>query len=306
MQKGILLVMITALVSGFSIFVNHFAVQEADAFALSLQKNIFVSVILLLALAFIGKSQLRQVFEKRYLKKLALIGLIGGSIPFLLFFYALSLVESAAAAGFIHKTLFVWAGLFAFIFLREKISTGFLVAAGLLFAGNYFFFMPSQSNFFAEGLVFAATILWAAENVLAKHTLKELSGTQVAFGRMFFGAFFMIAMLALFSPQSLQATVSFTLTEFYWAIISSAFLFLFVFTYYNGLKQVPVHIATGILLLAQPITALLSAYFLNAPIGVERATGILFIVLGVILLTGVAYAFSSVKRKVLLCSPEKA
>ena len=298
MQKGILLVLLTAVVSGFSIFINYYAVKGINPFALTTLKNSIVALALLASVLVLERSQLYKMFEKRVFAKLLAIGFVGGSIPFLLFFYALSLLKSPATAGFIHKTLFLWATIFAIVMLKEKIGSRFILGAMMLLAGNYLFFTPKHVNLFAEALVLIATTCWALENVIAKNVLKELSGTQVAFARMLFGSLFMVAALILFIPQGLQAALPLTMPQLSWVLITSALLFLYVFTYYNGLKHVPVHIATSILLLAQPITATLSFYFLGKALSFEKALGLFLIVCGVVLIVGISYVFSVIKRKV--------
>ena len=50
-----------------------------------------------------------------------MIGVIGGSVPFILFFNGLAMA-SAPSAAFIHKTLFVWVVLLAVPFLGERLG----------------------------------------------------------------------------------------------------------------------------------------------------------------------------------------
>ncbi len=291
--RGILLVLCTALVSGVAIFLNSFAVAGFNPFAFAFLKNALVAVFLLSLLLLLREASSLKSLSRGQWLRLASIGLIGGSIPFLLFFYALKL-STPATAGFVHKTLFIWATVLALVFLREKISKGFLAGALLLFAGNFLFFGP-VSFAFPELLVLAATLLWAAENVLSKHVLKDTQARVVAFGRMFFGSAFILAFLAL--SNQLHFAFSLSFPQIQWLLLTSSLLFLFVFTYYSGLKHIPVHKATSILLLAQPITAILSFAFLGKQIAFNQAIGLSLIVAGAILVTGFSLVLSTVKRK---------
>lgn len=306
MNRGILLVLFTAFVSGVSIFVNASAVKGFNPFLLTTLKNTLVAFVLFSVLLIMENRSFREVFDRRLLPKFLVIGLIGGSIPFFLFFYALSLLQTPATAGFIHKTLFIWASIFAFVLLREKLTIKFLLAAFVLLLGNYLFFLPDASLGFPALLVLIATILWSVENVIAKSVLGEVSGTLVAFARMFFGSAFMLAALVAFMPNVLFSAFTLSLAQLAWLCITSCFLFLYVFTYYNGLKHIPVHKATSILLLAQPITALLSTTFTGVPLTLEKALGALLIVCGVILVVGISYAFSKFEGKVPLWVRSKA
>lgn len=285
-HKGYSLVLLTALVSGVSIFMNAFAVKGFNPIVFTTMKNSLVAIALFSLVLLIKDRNLHKILDKRVLGILALIGLIGGSIPFALFFTALQMSDKVLA-GFIHKTLFIWASFFAIILLKEKINRKFLAGAVLLFIGNVLFFAPSISFSFPLLLILCATVLWALENVIAKHALKELSGSIVAFGRMFFGSVFLLAYLA-FSNQ-LPLVASFSIAQLQWILLTSAFLFLYVFTYYNGLKHLPVHKAASILLLAQPITALLSLAFLGKQLAFAQALGLLLIVSGTVMVVGLSY-----------------
>ncbi|MCX6798635.1 MAG: DMT family transporter [Candidatus Diapherotrites archaeon] len=292
-RKGLLLVLLTAVVSGASVFVNSFAVKESNPAVFTFLKSAVVAVLLLSAiLLFKDFKSLRSLSKKRW-AQLAAIGLIGGSIPFLLFFYALQMT-SAVNAGFLHKTLFIWSALLAAFFLREKISKSYAVAALLLLAGNFLFFNISSFGL-PEALVLAATILWAAENTLSKHVLRGLSGSAVAFGRMFFGALFVLAFLALTG----QATeiLSITTVQLQWALVSSAFLFAYVFTWYSGLRELPLHKAAAVLLLAQPLTVFLSFAFSGKPFGIAQAGGFLLIAAGVFIAVAWGYFLQATGNK---------
>jgi drug/metabolite transporter (DMT)-like permease len=301
-NKGLILVFLTAIVSGFSIFINKFAIASLNPFIFTTLKNLLVAVFLI--------SLIFVLFEFKNLKKLALkqwlqlafIGLIGGSIPFLLYFYALKMT-SAINAGFIHKTLFIWASIIGFFYLKEKISKKFVVGALMLFAGNFFVFSKISGFGFPDLLILIATIFWATENVFAKKVLKELYGRIVAFGRMFFGSMFML--LFLFFTGQVQGILELSLPQIEWVLLTSFFLFLYVLTYYTGLKYVKVSIATSILLLGQPITALLSLVFLGKTISFNQAIGFFLIVSGIITIVGVSYALQFFKWKGLSIARER-
>ena len=60
---------------------------------------------------------------------LAAIGVIGGSVPFVLFFEGLSSATSPQAA-FLHKTLVLWVAVLAVVFLGERLQWGHWLAIG--------------------------------------------------------------------------------------------------------------------------------------------------------------------------------
>jgi uncharacterized membrane protein len=89
-QKGILLALGTALVSGVANFVNKWGVTAVgEPFVYTAMKNLVTAILLLGVLfAFKNIKQLKKLTKQEWLK-LTVIGLIGGSIPFLLFFLVL-------------------------------------------------------------------------------------------------------------------------------------------------------------------------------------------------------------------------
>ncbi len=292
-RKGLMLVMLAAVVSGVSIFANSFAVRGFNPFMFTFLKNAVVAVLLFSLIVLLKDLNEIKALSKKQVGKLAAIGLVGGAIPFLLFFYALKLT-TAINAGFLHKTLFIWATVFALVFLREKVSKHWIAGAAMLLAGNFLLFNIAAFGF-PEMLVLAATILWAAENVLSKHVLSELSGKTVAFGRMAFGSIFILTFLV--ATNQLGSAFTLSVPQMQWALIASGLLVAFVFTYYSGLKHLPVHKAASVLLLAQPITALLSFAFLGKEVAPTQVFGLLLIVGGVFLAVGFGYVLQGTKVK---------
>ena len=107
MKKGYLLVFLTATISGFAIFINQFGVKASSPYVFTWLKNL--SVAFLLTGLLLGMKEVRALknLTKRQWFSLVSIGLIGGSIPFLLFFKGLSLT-AAVKGAFLHKTMFLY------------------------------------------------------------------------------------------------------------------------------------------------------------------------------------------------------
>ena len=134
-KQGIILAFATAIISGFSIFLSKFAVDVVkDATVYTTLKNLAVAV-LLIGVFLIAKDikKIKQIKSKQW-TKLWLIGAIGGSVPFILFFEGLSR-STAVSGAFIHKTLFIWVAIMAIMFLKEKIGKAQIFAFLILFAG---------------------------------------------------------------------------------------------------------------------------------------------------------------------------
>lgn len=293
MKKGYFLVFLTALISGFAIFINKFGVSVVNpniyTFLRVLTVAIFLSSLLLVLKDW---QKLKNLTKKQWLL-LVVIGLIGGSIPFLLFFKGLSLTN-AAQGSFIHKTMFIWVAFLAALFLKEKIDKKFLVGGLLLFLGNLIL-LKKLPYAFNQGdlLVFLATLLWAGENIISKYVLRDLVGRIVAWARMFFGTLFIL--IFLLATNQLSLISGLTLKQIYWVLITAVILFGYVMTWYTGLKFIPVSQATVILLLGSPITTLLSLIVAGKINHQEIFSGIL-IIFGIIFVIGFKEVWQLIKE----------
>ena len=277
-KKGLMFVLGTAIISGVSIFINKFGVKGIDAYLFTGAKNVIVAIFLFSLILLAMDFKKLKAMSKKDIGKLFLIGLFGGSIPFLLFFKGLQ-ITSAAQGTFIHKTMFLWVGILALIFLKEKLNKGILIGAVLLLTGN--FLLLKLNNFvFATGdlLILAATLFWSVETIISKNALKNLDSKVVAFGRMFFGSLLIIVFLGVTGKLVLVTTL--TSAHFLWILVTSIFLLGYVFTWYSGLKHIKAGVATSILLLGSVITTVLNLAFADAVIVPSQVIGMILLVIG--------------------------
>jgi len=287
-SRGLGLIFLTAVVSGVSIYANKFAVGGFTPNVFVFLKNSVAAVFLLSAILLLGEARRLRALSRTQWSKLMAIGFLGGSIPFLLFFNGLALT-TAASAAFIHKLLFIFVTVLAVKFLGEKVSRRRVAAVTLLVAGNALLlkFIPHSLNR-GDLLILAATLLWAFENTLSKHALAELSSRTVAFGRMFFGSAIILGYIAL-TGQAV-GVLALSGAQVGWLLVTSAFLIIYVSSWYEGLKHVDASVAASILLLGSPITTIISIAFAGAALTLTKAAGMLLIVLGVALTVGLADA----------------
>ncbi|MFA4906969.1 MAG: DMT family transporter [archaeon] len=281
MRNGFVwLAVFAGIVSGASIWLNKLAITGTEPVVFSFFKNIAVAMALIAIIIGIGKlGEIRKLNAKQW-KSLILIGIMGGGIPFILFFYGLSMT-SAFNAGFIQKTLFVFASVFALVFLREKIGSKTVLAMlGMAFG----IILVSGTGFasfgFGDALIGIATVMWAAEIILSKKALGEMSAQTVVFGRMLFGAIIMLAFLIAggkIGGQALAGIISGN--GIFWLAVTAGTLLVYLLLLYNALKHEKVSVVTTILLVGVPITAILSASGRGAP-GIIQGAGIFLILAG--------------------------
>ena len=260
----IYLALTTTFISGVAVFVNKYAVTAIkDPLVFTAVKNGLVGILILALLIATSKWKLIKSLNKKDSVYLLLIGIVGGAIPFYLFFTGLSLIPAINAA-LIHKTLVFWVALFAIPLLKERMSKTQILGVLMLFAGNLL--VGGFKGFtFSKGELFVliATILWGVENVIAKKALKNIDPDLVTAARMGFGSLILLAAAALTSPNALKGVLTFSSSQWFWVIISSAALLGYVMSWYRALKMAPATFVTSILVAATLITNILSAVFIT-------------------------------------------
>jgi len=284
-RKGILLVLATAIISGVSVYVNSVAVKFSNPYIFTGLKNAIVGIVFLsLILLFKEWKKVRELTHSQWMKLVA-IGLIGGAVPFLLFFKGLTMT-TAAKGGFIQKTMFLYVALLAIVFLKEKMNKSFFIGLGALLFGNILFLgIKPQGLNWGDGLIFIATLLWAVEIVISKKALADLPANIVVWGRMFFGAVFIG--LFLVNTHQLGPLFAYNLVQWKWIAITSIFLVGYVFTFYHGLKHVRASVATAVLAIGAPITSLITIIAQgNISWNVAKTWGVALMVAGVLLVIG--------------------
>lgn len=280
-NKGMALAIITAVISGAAVFFNKFALTFwPDSSIFTTAKNLVAAIFLCSLILLAGRWHEIKKLNKNQWLVLMLIGLVGGSVPFLLFFKALSLT-SAVSAAFLHKTLFLWVALLAIPFLKEKISCLQFLALAILVAGVFLFSQPARFVFgLGEILALSAAWLWAIENIIAKLALKNTPAILVGWGRMFFGSIFLLICLLL--NGSLGRLWATNWSGLGWLFLSGGLLFGYVISWYAALKCAPATVVTSILVLAAPITALLDSVFVTHKINTELLIPTALIVLSLL------------------------
>ena len=262
LRWGIGLAFATALISGVSIFVNASAVKLLpDAAVFTTLKNGVAAVLLLAVVLGTVRPAEIHALDRRAWGTLLLIGVIGGSVPFLLFFTGLA-QASAPTAAFIHKTLFVWVALLAVPFLGERLGIAQLAALGILFLGQ-FLVAPPKGVVWGSGetMIAAATMLWAVESVVAKRLLGRTSvavpAQVLGAARLGFGLVVLIGYLLVTGKLGIVAGLS--AAQWGAALGTGLLLSGYVGTWFAALRRAPASLVAAILVVGAPITAALQA-----------------------------------------------
>ena len=297
-RKGIYFAFATSIISGVSIFLNKFAVAAIKPpLFFTTTKNIVVGLILVSVIIAFRKLPQIRILQKKDIVRLIMIGLVGGSLPFYLFFTGLANVPAANAA-IIQKSLVVWVAILAIPFLKEKFSLLSILAVALLFIGNnYIGGFKGFSFSSGELMIGGATMLWAVENVIAKKALKNIDADIVSAARMGLGAIVLLGATLLTAPSSLTSILSFDTTQWFWLGITSMLLVGYVMTWYRALALAPATTVTAILVFSTVITNVLSAIFVTHTWTEAMGIQVLLISVGVLMAYVSAGRFASQKQE---------
>jgi drug/metabolite transporter (DMT)-like permease len=256
-QTGIALALIASGISGVSIFVNSYAVKQiADpAIFTTLKNGLAAAVLLVLALSVVRRADFQHIGRREWLG-VAVVGLVGGGICFLLFFTGLALA-SAPSAAFIHKTLFVWVALLAVPLLGERLGLLQIGALSTLLGAQLLIAPPTGVTWGAgETMIAAATLLWAVEVVLARRLLVRVPASVLGVGRLGIGLIVLAGYLAL--TGRLPLLTELTATQWAWATFTGLLLAGYVASWFGALSRAPATVVTSVLVLGAPITAALA------------------------------------------------
>jgi len=263
--SGITLAFAAAAISGLSVFVNGYGVRAVhDATVYTTAKNLVAALVLgILAPALAGRTVRsgpdvpgRLPRTARQYAGLAAIAVIGGSVPFVLFFEGLARASSTHAA-FVQKTLVVWVAVLAVPLLGERLRALHVAAMSLIVGGLVMLDGGLRGFHVGDGelLILAATLLWAVEVVLAKRLLRELAPGTVALTRMGAGVLVLLGWLAV--TGRFDNLVGLSGRGWAWALATGCVLAGYVATWFVALSRAPAIDVTAILAAGAVLTALL-------------------------------------------------
>ncbi len=281
--KGLALALITALISGISVFANGIAVKLADPVAYTILKNMGALVFLAAIVMAAGGLKHFRTLSRRQWGMLALIGVIGGSVPFAMFFWGLKL-GGAAVSSFIFRSLFVFAGVFGYLLLRERPKPLDVAAGFTILIGNALLVSGDMAFGAGQLLVLGATLLWALEYTISRKVLSEVNPRTVMVSRMLFGSAALIAFMGFGGTLGSLAQVD--APALMWLAVTSLLLAGFMASWYCALKFLPVLRAASILALGGVVTAALECIFSGAAVTSMEILGLGLVSLGVVLALG--------------------
>lgn len=286
---GTMLAIFAAVISGIAIPINKVFVVDIDPAIFTAVRAVIIGLVfLLISFATHGMNKKLLKHDWRYL---ALIAVIGGAIAFLLFFTGLKFT-TAGRAAFLQKTLPIYAAVFAFIFLKEKITRKQVYALALMLIGMVVIFSAQikPAELWADPqlgdmLILGATVLWALENVFARKVMiKGSTNFIVSFARMFFGGLILFGAAVLTGKFSIL--FSLTLQQWNNIFISVIVLFGYVLFWYWSLRHINVSKASILLLIAPVVSVIVGNVWLREPLPAAQLLGSALILIGAYFVAG--------------------
>ncbi|MBI3366736.1 DMT family transporter [Candidatus Roizmanbacteria bacterium] len=279
--KGILFALITSVISGFAIFYSKISVAKIDPLILATSRNLYVGIIFFLLVLFSTKLSIIKDLRRKDIFQLILIGLIGGGIPFYLFFTGLKLI-GPQTGNIIHKTLFLWVTVLSVIFLKERVKPLYILSYMMVIVGT-FFFLPFKLGFGkGELFVLSATFLWAVENIIAKKVLKNVSANLVGLFRMGIGSMILLGLTFFTGKQNLL--LSSNVNQLTTIIIGATILSFYVFFWYRALKYAPAGLVTLLLTFSVVVGTVLNGGFAGVRLTQKDILSTLFIGVGALII----------------------
>jgi drug/metabolite transporter (DMT)-like permease len=263
-RTGLAIASITAVVSGFAVFINGYGVRAwneiSDPTTYTTIKNLVAAAVLLCAAAVATRrrspASLTRPRTGLHWLGLGTVAIVGGSIPFALFFEGLARASSSQAA-FIHKTLVVWVGVMAVLILKERVEPLHFAAIALLVAGQLLVVGGIGDIGFGGGewMIAGATLFWSVEVIIAKRLLAEMSSLTVGVARMAGGAVLLLGWGIV--DGGLAAITGLTTRHIGWVLVTGVVLSAYVGSWYAALARAQAVDVTAILVGGAVITALL-------------------------------------------------
>lgn len=295
-RAGLALAGLAAIISGVAVFVNSYGVKQySNATAYTTAKNVVAALVIAIAVVALGRRRPargelperldEQPAPARVSRRgtafgIVAVAVVGGSVPFVLFFEGLARA-SAKDAAFLQKTMVIWVAVLAVVVLKERLRWGHVAAIAALVVGQALLGVKFDSLRPGGGelMILAATLLWSVEVVVAKRLLAHVDSYTLALARMGLGSILLLAWLV--ATSQLPALVPSSVSTAGWVVATGLVLGAYVVTWYASLARAGAIDVTAMLVFAVVITAFLDEVFKGAALAPQWA-GLALVTSGIV------------------------
>ena len=278
--RGYALAVANMVVSGAAVYVNSLGVRLFDDSTLyTALKNLVAGLLLLVPFAVSARARSGLRVAPRSRGLLVAVALIGGSVPYALYFRGLQL-STPVTAGLIDHLQFLLVAAFAAAFLGERFGMGVWAALVVLLVGLSFGVSVSAVRL-DEGTIYlaAATCLFAADFALMKYLLRSVAPVTVMAAKMTLGSLLLLCWVAL--SGRLGAVAGLRPLQAGFVLVTGLILVLFTATSVLGLRLASATAVTAIPAGAPLITTMLVVISRRAAIPLTRWLGLALVLAAV-------------------------
>jgi drug/metabolite transporter (DMT)-like permease len=271
---------LNAIISGIAIYVNSLGVKVfPDATLYTTLKNAVVGVVLVLPLLLFAEQRAQwKRLSGRQWGWLVMLAVIGGSVPYALFFTGLKM-GSPVTSSLLNHAQFVVVAVLAFFILRERAGIIVWLALAVLFVGTVWGASITGLHWVpGDTLIALSTVFFAAGVVLAKYLLQGLSTLTVMTAKMSFGSLLLVIYIGLTGRGG--EIIKLKAAQWEFVLITGLILLAFTVTTFLALRYASATVATAIPAASPLITTALVLIAPQAGMKLSPDTGLV--------LTGVA------------------
>lgn len=281
-RRGYALAVLTMAISGVSIYVNSLGVRLfSDSTLYTALKNAIVGIALACPLVFSARVRraYRRLSRPQWLLLLA-VALIGGSLPYALYFRGLQL-STPVTASLIDHTQFLLVALLAALFLKERFRATLWAALVVLLIGLSLG-LGVRAVRWDAGVPFllAGTILFAVDFVVMKHLLGSVEPLTVMTFKMTLGSVLLFTFVAATGHAGMVPRLSALQLAF--AGVTGLILLAFTVSSVLGLRHASATAVTAIPAGSPIVTTALVLLSQQTSIPAWRLLGLLLALLAVL------------------------
>lgn len=266
-RLGIVLALVAATVSGASVWLNAQVVARVDTFGdpgtYTTAKNLVAGTVVLL-LAVVASSTgsrhgITRPSGRATWTALIAVAVIGGAVPFLLFFEGLAASGAPADAQLVHKAgLLAFVALLAPALLRERTGPLQLAGVGSILLGYWILSVDLGGVSPGRGLalVLVAALCWSVESVIDRWLLAGLSPATVAVARLFAGSLVLVV-IGVFNGDTARLA-DLGPGAWGWVLLTGVVLACYTALWLYALANATALDVTAVLALAAPVTAIVA------------------------------------------------